>query len=120
VGGGFLLAGRADSGVAGLGPEVGQGGCAEVAHAGLDAPDQLAQELIQILRHFLERLDALGGNLAVGILWRVAVAGGGAGFHRGQAAHAAVLFVEFAADLHHLAGCLGAAGEQPAADHAVG
>ena len=38
VGGGFLLAGRADSGVAGLGPEVGQGGCAEVAHAGFGRP----------------------------------------------------------------------------------
>ena len=50
---------------------------------------------------------------------RVAVTRRRAGLHRRQAAHAAVLFVELAADLHHLARRFRATGEDPAANHRV-
>ena len=70
-------------------------------------------------RHFLERFDAFGGDFPLAGPG-VAVTRGRAGLHRGEAAHAAVLFVEFAADFHDLARRLGAAGEQAAADHRVG
>ncbi len=48
------------------------------------------------------------------------VAGGGAGFHGGGTAHAAVLFVELSIDFHDLAGGFGATGQEAAADHGVG
>ena len=59
-----------------------------------------------------------GATFAFGIRF-VAVTRGRAGFHRRQAAHAAILFVKFAADLHHFARRFGAAGENAAANHRV-
>ena len=47
----------------------------------------------------------------------VAVTRRRAGLHRRQAAHAAVLLVEFAADFHDFARRLVAAGKDPAANH---
>jgi hypothetical protein len=96
VRGGFLLAGGADADVAGLPAEFAEILGAEVTHAALHAADQVAEHVVGGAGDFLEGLDALGGDLAGGVVLVVAVAGGAAGLHGGEAAHAAVLFVEFA------------------------
>ena len=112
---GFALAGGADADEARLLAQLREVGRAEIAHAGLDAADQLRQHAVHRAADFLQRLDAFRRDLARRV-GRVAVARGRALFHRRQAAHAAVLLVELAADLHHLARRFRAAGKNPAAN----
>jgi len=119
VGGGFALSGGADAGIAGSGAELFEVGGTEVAEAGLDTSDELSQDAVDVGGEFLEGFDAFGGDFLGGV-GGVAVAGSGAGFHGGDAAHAAVLFVQLAADLDDLAWGFRGAGEDPAADDAVG
>ncbi len=119
VGCGFALAGGADLDIAGFIAELGEVGGAEVAHAGLDAADELGEDTVDGGGDFLEGFDAFGGDL-LGIGGGVSVACGGSGFHGGEAAHAAVLFIEFTADFHDLAGGFGATGEEAAAHDALG
>ena len=69
---------------------------------------------------FLEGFDAFGGDFARGVFVHMTVAGCAACLHGDEATHSTVLFVELAVDFHDLAGCLGAAGEQSAADDGVG
>lgn len=120
MGRGFFLAGGAHADVAGFFPERRKGRGAEVAHAALHAADEAVDGVVEGAADFLEGFDALGGGFAGGVVFVVAIAGGAAGFHRGEAAHAAVLFIEFAADLHNLAGGFAAAGQDAAADDGVG
>ena len=120
VGRGFFLAGGADADVAGFFTERGKGRGAEVAHAALDAADQAVDRVVERAADFFERFDAFGGGFAGGVVFVVAVARGAAGFHRGETAHAAVLFIEFAADFHDLAGGFTATGQDAAADDGVG
>src|ERR1017187_6504294 len=95
---GFALTGGADTDVARLLAEFLQIFRAEIAHAALDAADELRQHAVHRADGFLERLDALGGELARGVGFFVAVTRGAAGLHRGEAAHAAILLVNFSAD----------------------
>ncbi|OQB89931.1 MAG: hypothetical protein BWX86_02335 [Verrucomicrobia bacterium ADurb.Bin122] len=86
----------------------------------MHAADQVAQHLIDRAADFLEGFDAFGGEFAGGVVLVLAVAGGAAGLHGGDAAHAAVLFIELAVDFHDLARRLAATGEQTAAHDGVG
>ena len=115
----LALAGGADADEAGFLAQLGEVGRAEVAHAGLDAADQLRQDAVHRAAHFLQRLDPFGRDFARRV-GRVAVARGGPFFHRRQAAHAPVLLVELAANLHHLARRFRAAGEDAAANDRLG
>ena len=63
--GGLALAGGTDPDVACPFPQFGEGRGAEIAHAGLNAADQLGQQMVEIVRDLLERLDALGGDLCL-------------------------------------------------------
>ena len=54
---GLALAGGADADEAGLLAQLGEVGRAQVAHAGLDAADQLRQHAVHRAAHFLQRLD---------------------------------------------------------------
>ena len=120
MGGGFFLAGGADADVAGFFAERGERRGAQVAHAALHAADERVDRVVEGAADFFKGFDALGGGFAGGVVFVVAIAGGAAGFHRGEAAHAAVLFIEFAADFHDLAGRFAAAGQEAAADDGVG
>src|SRR5690606_7953700 len=114
VRGGFLHAGGADADVAGLLAELGEILGAEITHAALDAADEGVEHVVHRAGNFLEGLDALGGDLANGVVFVVAVTGGGAGLHGGVGAHAAVLFVDLAGDFHDLARRFAATGQQAA------
>ncbi len=120
VRGGFFLAGGAHADVAGFFAERGERCGSEVAHAALDAADEVVDCVVERAADFFEGFDAFGGGFAGGVVFVVAVARGAAGFHRGETAHAAVLFIEFAADLHDLAGRFAATGQDAAADDGVG
>src|ERR1043166_1716834 len=113
----FALAGGADADVAGFLAELREVRSAEITHAGLDAADQLRDYAVHRTGNFLQRFHPFRRDLLRRILL-VAVTRGRAGFHRGEAAHAAVLFVKFAADFHDLARRFGATREQAAANHA--
>src|SRR5882672_11153175 len=88
----------------------------EVAHARLDATDELREHRVHRSRRLLERLDAFGRYLR-GRGGRMAVARRRTGLHRRQAAHAAILFVELAVDFQNLSRRLRATGEDAAANH---
>ena len=59
---GLPHSGGRDANEAGFVAQLGQIRGAKIAHAGLDAADQLGQDQIQRWRHFLERFDAFGRN----------------------------------------------------------
>src|SRR5207237_1007444 len=111
----FTLAGGANADEAGLFAELSKVGGAEVAHARLNAADQLGEDAIHGAGHFLQGFDAFGGDFARRI-GGVAIAGSGAGFHGRQTAHATVLFVNFATDLHYLTRSFRAAGQYATAN----
>src|SRR6185312_7600444 len=98
----FLLAGGADLHIARLGPQLREVRRAEVAHAGLHSTDEVGQHFVNGTGNFLERVDALGGDLAGEVVLVVTIARGTAGLHGGERSHAAVLFVDLAADFHDL------------------
>ena len=85
----------------------------------MDSTGQLGEHGIDRTGNFLQRLHAFGGDFAGGVPGVVAVAGGAASFHRGEAAHAAILFVAFATDFNNVAGRFLAAGEQAATNYRV-
>lgn len=118
VGCGFALAGAAGADVAGFFAELGEVGRSEVAHAGLDAADELGEDLVEGGGDFFESLDAFWGDL-LGLLGRMPVAGGGSGFHGTEATHAAVLFVGLATNLEDLSGGFRATGQEAAAQDGV-
>src|ERR1039458_3210798 len=91
----LALAGGADANETGLLTQLSKVSRAQVAHAGLDAADQLRQDVVHRAASFLQRLDSFRGDLA-GRVRRVAVTRGRPFFHRRKTAHAAVLLVEFA------------------------
>ena len=101
---GLVQAGGTNANVAGFFAKAFQVARAEVAHAALNASDELLQNLINRAGDFLERLHTFRGNLARGILLGVPITRSAAGFHRGKAAHASVLLIAFTADLHNFAG----------------
>src|ERR1035437_5183528 len=112
VRGGFAHPGGADADVSRLVAELPEVCRAEITHAGLDAADELRQHAIHRTARLLERLDAFGRNF----LRRVrgmAITCRRAGFHRGEAAHAAILLVKFAADFDDVAGRFVATGKMP-------
>ena len=115
----LALTGGADADETGLLPQLREVGRTEIAHAGLDAADQLRQDAVHRAGEFLQRLDPFRRDFA-GRVGRVAVARRRPLFHGRQTAHAPVLFVELAADFHHFARRLRAAGEDPAADDRLG
>ena len=120
MGGGFALAGGADSNVTGVGAQFGEGGGTEVAHPGLDAANEFAEDSGEGPGGFLEGFDSFGGGLRGDVLAVVSVAGRGTVFHGGGATHAAILFIEFAVDLDDLPGGFVATGEEAAAHHTIG
>lgn len=123
MGSGLALAGGGDTDVAGVLAKGGQIGGSEVAHAALEATDQLAQSIVNAAGDLFESFNSLGGDLIVagGVIgFTVAVADGGTGFHGAVAAHAAVLLIEFPINLHDAAGGLHATGEQTAAHDGIG
>ena len=61
---GFALAGGANADEAGLLAELSEVGRAEVAHAGLDAADQLRQDLLHRAADFFQCFDAFRRDLA--------------------------------------------------------
>ena len=101
--GGFALAGGAHADVPRLVPELRQIRRAQITHAALDAADELRQHPVHRAAHFLQRLDAFGRHFARGVRLLMAVARRAAGFHGGETAHAAILLVHLAADLHDIA-----------------
>ena len=113
---GFADAGRAHADEARLLAELREVHRAEITHAGLNAADELRQDHVHGTGRFLQRLDAFGCDLR-GRGGGMTVARGGPGLHRGEATHAAVLFVALAVDFHDLTGRFRAAGEHAAANH---
>src|SRR5262249_4961096 len=120
VRGRFLLASGRHADVTGFLLQIGQRLRPEVAHAGLNAAHQVAEHVVHRTGNFLERLDALGGDLAHRVVLVVTLSRGRAGLHRGVRTHAAVLFVELAGNFHDFARRFTAAGEQAAEDDRVG
>jgi hypothetical protein len=85
-------------------------GSTQVSHAALDSSDEASENAIEWSGLLLEGLDSLRSHLAGGIGFLVTITGGTTGLHSREATHTAVLFVELAADLNHLARGLGASG----------
>src|SRR5690606_13525887 len=112
----LLLARGTDADVAGVLPQRGKIAGTEIAHAALQSTDEAREDVVGGAADFLQRLDALGRELARPVFLVVTVPCGAAGLHRRYRAHAAVLLIEFAVDLHDLARRLAAAGEEAAED----
>ena len=115
----LALSGGADTDETCFLAQLGQVGRAQVAHPGLYAANQLRQHLVHRAADFLQRLHPFGGDFASRI-GRVTIARGGPGLHCREAAHATVLLVELATNLHDFAGRLRAAGEDTAANDRLG
>jgi len=115
----FALAGGADADEASLLPQLREVGRAEIAHAGLNAADELPQDVVHRAAHLLQCLDPFRRDFACRVR-RVTVARRRPLLHRRQTAHAPILLVELAANLHHLSRRFRAAGEDPAANDPMG
>ena len=115
-----MQSGGAEADVTGLVSERFQIRCPQISHPALDAAGELLDCLVDRTGNFLECFDPFGGGLAGGVLIGVSVSSGAAGFHGGETAHAAILFVAFSADLNNVPGRFLTAGQQAAADDAVG
>lgn len=118
----FTHASGRHANVASVCTEVLKGVDTEVSHAALEATCELLEDLLDAARDFFEGFDAFSSNL-LGLGGRcliVPVTRCCACLHGAEAAHAAVLFVEFAVDFHDLARSLTATSEKIAKDDGVG
>ena len=106
-----MQTGGAEADEAGLVSERFQIRCPQISHSALDAAGELLDGLVGRTGNFLERFDPFGGGFAGGVLIGMSVPSGAAGFHGGETAHAAILFVAFSADLNDVAGRFLTAGQ---------
>ena len=117
MGAGFAASSLAYTYVARLMLKARKVSCAEIPHAGTNAADEWIEDTVKRARYFFKRFDAFGSSFE-GLYMPVTCCG--TSFHRLGAAHAAVLFVEFALNLNDFSGSFAAARKQPAAHNSIG
>src|SRR3954470_12444936 len=99
------LAGGTDADETRVFPKFGGVSRTQVAHAGLNAADELGEDTVHGAGDLFQRFNAFRCNFARSVR-SVSIARRRTRLHRREAAHAAVLFVKLAADFDDFAGRL--------------